>query len=97
MILINCKPIAESDITSESHSLIKPDNFQTAIAIDSLYLLTTAVNSKIIEFFGFNSIHILKYICLYTAKTGTIGIYPAFSAVMVKVNAPSPLAHHTQV
>jgi hypothetical protein len=81
----------------ETNGFVKAEDFQTAMAINPFYVLATAVNSKIIEFFWFNPIHIVKYLWFHTAKTGTIGINAAFSAGMVEINAPSMFAYHAQV
>jgi hypothetical protein len=81
----------------KTNGFVEAENFQTAIAINSLYLLTTAVNGKIVKFFWLNFVHILKYFWLYTTEPGTICVNSAFSAGMVEINTPSAFAYHTQV
>jgi hypothetical protein len=56
-----------------------------------------AGNGKVVEFFRFDAVQIMKNIGLDTAKPGAIGIDATFTGVMVKMNAPTTFSNQAQV
>jgi hypothetical protein len=62
-------------------------------AIDAGNLLVAAVDGKLVELLGGYAIHTLKVIRFDAAEAGAVLINLAFSAAMVKMDAPAILPY----
>jgi hypothetical protein len=76
---------------------LKPNAFQTAIAIGIFNMFAAAVDGKLIKICWFNAKHALEGIGLHSTKVRAIVVDATFAGAVVKVNAPTVWPYHAEV
>jgi hypothetical protein len=96
-IILNLRLKVKRAASCNAHFTVETEQFQAAIAIDTLNLLTAAGDRKVVQLVCFNPKQILKNIWFNAAEAGAIGINATFAGGVIEVNTPPAIANHAQI